>query len=107
MTSGKEEKVAATVTHEEYKSLERSLREKILEKAANDPEWRQQYVEDPEQALQQSGIEEAQRIREVHEALKPFNPEEEEVQGHDYAYYYEICYNYTTYYEWQYYYLDT
>ena len=97
----------ATVTQDEYRQLERDLREKILDKAANDPEWGRQYVESPDEAMQAANFPEAQKLAEMRQSLKPFNPEDEDVQGHDYSYYYEVCYNYTTYYEWQYYYLDT
>src|SRR3712207_9261701 len=75
--------VATTLSPEEYSQLERGLREKILEKAVNDSDWRQQYVENPEQALSSAGFPEAQQLREVHESATR-GASEEDVQGHDY-----------------------
>jgi hypothetical protein len=98
--------VATTVTQEEYAQLERSLREKILDKAVNDPDWRQQYVDNPEDALSSAGFPEAQQLREVHQSMNR-GASEEDVQGHDYYGDYYVCYNYTTYYEYAWYYVDT
>ena len=98
--------MAVTGTPDEDRELERRLREKILEKAANDPDWRQQYVENPEDALNAAGFDETQRLREFHEVANR-GESEEDVQGHDYYEYYYVCYNYTTYYEYVWYYIDT
>ena len=95
------------ITQEEYTKLERDLREKILEKAAGDPEWMREYVENPGDALKSAGFPEADRIREIHQGGRRVNPQEDDVQGHDYYYWYEVCYSYTSYYEYSWYYLDT
>ena len=95
------------ITQEEYTQLERDLRERILEKAASDPDWMRQYVDNPHEALQAAAFPEAEKIREIHQSRKRINPQEDDVQGHDYFYWYEVCYSYTTYYEYEWYYLDT
>jgi cysteinyl-tRNA synthetase len=95
------------VTQEEYRELERGLREKIVEKATSDPEWMRKYVDSPDEALKEAAFPEADRIRETLQSVKSVNPQEDDVQGHhDYYYWYEVCYSYTTYYEYYWYYVD-
>ena len=60
---------------EEYDLLQRSLMEKILDKASSEPTWKQQLLEDPEATLQEANFPEAKRIEELHQ-------EEMEVSGH-------------------------
>ncbi len=95
------------ISQEEYRELERGLREKILEKATNDPEWMSRYVDTPDEALKEAAFPEAEKIRETLQSMKSVNPQEDEVRGHDYYYWYEVCYSYTTYYEYYWYYIDT
>ncbi|MCA1837517.1 MAG: hypothetical protein LC674_01665, partial [Actinobacteria bacterium] len=56
-------------TPEEYRLLERSLMEKVLDKVSTDPRWKQLLLEDPEAAMQEAAFPEAQRLKEVNERL--------------------------------------
>jgi hypothetical protein len=56
-------------TQEQLWQLNRSLTEKMLDKAASDPEWKQQLLDDPEAAT--TGFPEAQRLRETYESAPP------------------------------------
>ncbi|HEX2053249.1 MAG TPA: hypothetical protein VHJ78_05915, partial [Actinomycetota bacterium] len=49
-------------TYEQTKQLQRNLTEKILDRAASDPEWRQRLLEDSEAALQEANFPELQQI---------------------------------------------
>jgi len=79
--------------------------EKVLEKAASDPDWKQQYLDNPEEALQASGFPEVEPLRRFGEEIKAQQQERggEDVQGHDYVvtYYvdvitdYYVCYSCT------------
>jgi hypothetical protein len=62
------------LTLEQAKQLNRSLMEKLLDRAASDPTWKQQLLDDPEVALRESGFPEIQQIRRMEEQA--------EVQGH-------------------------
>ena len=48
-------------------SLHRGLTEKVLDKAASDPAWRQRLLDDPDAAMREAGFPEDQRFREVYE----------------------------------------
>jgi hypothetical protein len=50
----------------EIPRLRRRLNEQVLERAASDPQWRQQFIEDPETAT--SGFSEARQLRELYES---------------------------------------
>ena len=63
---------------EQYLSRERALSEKILERAAEDDQFRQQLLDDPEGALQQGGLD--GDIEELQESLASL--ETDDVQGH-------------------------
>ena len=57
-------------TPEELRRLNRSLMEKVLDKAANDPAWKERFLDDPDAALQEAGFaEEVRRIEEVRQSL--------------------------------------
>lgn len=43
-------------TLEQTRQLYRSLTEKILERAASDPEWKQQLLDDSEAAMREAGF---------------------------------------------------
>lgn len=80
---------ANVLSPEEFQQAQRSLMEKVLDKAADDPEWKQQYLDDPAGAMQSAGFSEHQQLRETSEKLKPL-PEDEDVHGHGGWYYYEV-----------------
>lgn len=88
--------MASSTSPEEFRQLERDLMEKTLDKAANDPDWRQKLLEDPEQAQTEAGFPETERIREMSEKMTVVP--ETEVQAHDQLW--EICYVYTALFEW-------
>ncbi len=62
---------------EEYFQLSRSLTEKILDRAASDPLWKQRLLDEPEAALREADFPEARR-------LEGLLAEEAEVRGQDY-----------------------
>jgi len=59
------------------------LTEKVLDKAASDPEWRQLLIEDPELAMREANFPEAQQLGQ--QGL-PMRPQESEVVGQYYGY---------------------
>ena len=50
-------------TFEQIRQLNRSLTEKVLDKAASDPEWRELLLEDPEAAMREANFPEAQKLQ--------------------------------------------
>lgn len=54
------------VPQEEYRQLNRSLTEKVLDRVASDPQWKQQLLDDPRAAT--GGFAEAQKFREMYES---------------------------------------
>ncbi len=70
------------ITQEEYRQLEQSLTEKVLERAESDPAWKQQLTDDPNAALEAANFPEVQRLKEIHEKnLQPAELSDEDVQG--------------------------
>ena len=69
------------MTPEEFRQLNRDLMEKMIDKAASDPVWKQRLLDDPEAAMLEADFSEAQRLR---EAFAPANDSalEAEVAGH-------------------------
>ena len=63
---------------EHIRQLNRDLMEKVLDKAASDPEWKQLLLDDPEAAMLEAGFPEAERLREM-QASAQFA--QEEVRG--------------------------
>ena len=61
-------------TLEQAKQLNRTLMEKILDRAASDPTWKQQLLDDPEAALREANFPETQQYHRMQEQM--------EVQGH-------------------------
>ncbi len=45
--------------------LNRSLTEKVLDRAESDPQWRQRLIEDPEAAMREAGFPEAQQLQQM------------------------------------------
>ena len=52
-------------TSDESRQLSRSLTEKVLDRAASDPLWKQQLLDDPEAAMREANFPETQRIQEL------------------------------------------
>jgi hypothetical protein len=69
------------MTPEQFRRLNRDLMEKVLDKAASDPEWKQRLLDDPEAAMMEAGFPEVESLREM-QASAQLTPEEAEVQGH-------------------------
>lgn len=57
-------------TPEEIRRLNRDLMEKVLDRAGEDPGWKQQLLDDPEMAMREAGFQEAERLREMYEGVK-------------------------------------
>jgi hypothetical protein len=64
---------------EEIRQLNRSLTEKVLDRAASDPRWKQQLLDDPEAAMQTADFPETQQLLEAQASAEA--PEEYEVRG--------------------------
>ena len=73
--------MAEEPTLEQTKQLQRNLTEKVLDRAASDPEWRQRLLEDSEAAMREAGFPEAERLAEIHQGARPQPAEGEEVRG--------------------------
>jgi hypothetical protein len=56
-------------TPEEFRQLNRSLMEKVLDRAASDPAWKQQLLDDPEAAMRAAGFPEVQRVEEMRQSV--------------------------------------
>ena len=56
------------------RQLHRSLTQKILDKAASDPQWKQQLIDDPEAAMRTANFPELKRVEELRQSA--------EVAGH-------------------------
>ncbi len=65
---------AVLVPIEEHKQLLQSLTEKVLDRAASDPEWKQRLLSDAEAAMREAGFPEVKRLEEMRQ--------EAEVRGH-------------------------
>jgi hypothetical protein len=67
---------------EEVRQLNRSLTKKVLDRAASDPAWKQQLIDDPEAAMQEANFPEPHRLEEIRQSIGSATlPEEEEVKG--------------------------
>jgi hypothetical protein len=65
-------------TFEQTRELNRSLTEKVLDRAESDPEWRRLYIEDSEVAMREAGFPEVEQLQQ----MAPSAPEgEDEVTG--------------------------
>ena len=79
---------------EEIRQLNRDLLEKVLDKAASDPTWKQQLLDDPEAACRAANFPEITRFEEIRQR-------EPEVVGHvmpnprPYTHLYYCCTFYT------------
>jgi hypothetical protein len=66
-------------TPEEIRRLNRDLMEKIIDKAASDPAWKQRLLDDPEAVIAEAGFPEARQLRQMQASAEL--PSEEEVLG--------------------------
>ena len=53
---------------EEYQQLRKGLTQKILDKAASDPLWKQQLLDDPEEAMRQADLPESRQLQQLTKA---------------------------------------
>jgi hypothetical protein len=60
--------------------LNRSLTEKVLDRAASDPQWKQQLLDDPEAAMREADFPELQRVEEMRQSAG--TAREVEIEGH-------------------------
>ena len=49
----------------QMQKMQRDLAEKVLDKACEDPQWKQQLIEDPELALREADFPEFKRLQEA------------------------------------------
>ena len=68
----------ASLIAEQLRRLNRDLMEKVLDRAASDPEWRQRLLDDPEVAIQEADFPEVRRLREMRARMEA---QEAEVAG--------------------------
>jgi hypothetical protein len=71
----------ATSAQEDYRELNRRLTQQMLNRAASDPTWKQQLLDDPEAAMRAANFPEIQRLAEMRESVSSTSPTEE-VVGH-------------------------
>jgi hypothetical protein len=76
---------------EQSRQLHQSLTEKVLDRAASDPLWKQQLLDNPNAAMQEANFPEVQMLEEIRLSAEA-SLEEAEVHGHGcqwhYTYYY-------------------
>ena len=58
-----------SATSEQLRQLNRNLMEKMLDKAASDPEWKQRLLDDPEAAMLQADFPEVRQLQEVQASM--------------------------------------
>ena len=66
------------LTPEEFRQLNRDLMEKILDRAAEDPSWKQRLLKEPGAAIREADFPEARQIREIRARMEA---QEAEVSG--------------------------
>jgi hypothetical protein len=65
---------------EQIRQLNRSLMERVIDKAASDSEWKQRLLEDSEAAMMEADFPEARQLREMQASVRA--KEDAEVTGH-------------------------
>jgi hypothetical protein len=65
---------------EEYQQLRKSLTHKILDKAASDPLWKQQLLDDPEEAMRLADFPESRQLQQANERVLA-SLQQDEVRG--------------------------
>ena len=68
------------ITPEQLRQLNRDLMEKVLDRAASDPEWKQRLLDDPEVAMVEAGFPEARQLEQM---LASLSQEGAEVRGQE------------------------
>lgn len=63
---------------EEVRQLNRDLMEKMLDKAASDPDWKQRLLDNPEMAMAEADFPESRQLNEA----QPLLAGDAEVHGH-------------------------
>ncbi len=66
-----EEETREVYTMEESRQLQRSLMDKVLDKAASDPLWKDQLLDDPGAAMRAAEFPELQKIEDLQQFLQP------------------------------------
>ena len=69
-------------TFEQTRQLHRSLTEKVLDRAASDPQWKQQLIDDPEAAMRTANFPETQQLQQMQASAGASR--EGEVRGQDF-----------------------
>ncbi len=69
---------------EEVRQLNRSLTEKVLDRAASDPAWKQQLLDDPEAAMRMANFPELQQIEQMQQSAGASRGSE--VRGQDFEF---------------------
>jgi hypothetical protein len=57
-------------TLEQTRQLHRSLTQKVLDKAASDPQWKQQLIDDPEAAMRAANFSESQQLQQIQQGAQ-------------------------------------
>jgi hypothetical protein len=57
-------------TLEQTRQLNRSLTEKVLDRAASDPQWKQQLLDDPEAAMRMANFPETQQLQQMQQSAQ-------------------------------------
>jgi hypothetical protein len=63
----------------QLQQLNRSLTEKVLDRAASDPQWKQQLLDDPEAAMRAANFPELQQVQQMQQSAQA--SQEGEVRG--------------------------
>ena len=72
-------------TMEQTRQLNRSLTEKVLDRAASDPQWKQQLIDDPEAALREANFPELTMVGKKIRQSAADSQDAYEVRGHFYC----------------------
>lgn len=70
-------------TLEQTRQLHRGLTQKVLDKAASDPQWKQQLIEDPEAAMRAANFPESQQLQRIQQGAQASRGGEVRGQSHD------------------------
>ena len=71
---------AMPTPREEYRRLQRSLWEKVLDRAASDPPWKQRLLDDPEAVMSPANFPEIEKLEEMRQSAE--TSREAEAVGH-------------------------
>ena len=68
-------------TPEQFRQLNRSLMERVIDRAASDPAWKQRLLDEPEATIREAGFPEAEELKEAYKGARA-GALEAEVAGH-------------------------